>query len=98
MQAELAVFLARHRPLAEEITIWGAGRLAFRVTSYLTNELPPLEYVTSVRCLVFQGSSALVIRDPQSTHILPGGRREAGETLAVTLERELLEETGWLLR
>jgi 8-oxo-dGTP pyrophosphatase MutT (NUDIX family) len=40
----------------------------------------------------------LVVRDQTSQHIVPGGRRETGETLAGTLRREVLEETGWTVR
>jgi 8-oxo-dGTP diphosphatase len=81
-------------PLAEETTIWGAGRFAFRVTGYLTSELPPLESITSVRGLVFRGDSMLCLSEPEGIHLFPGGRREPGEALEETLRRELLEEAG----
>ena len=81
---------------ADEQTEWPPLRL--RVRTYLTTKLPPLDLVSSVRALVRQGDQTLVVRDPISVHILPGGRREAGETLMQTLEREVLEETGWTIR
>ncbi len=31
-------------------------------------------------------------------HINPGGRREPGESVEATLQRELIEETGWAVR
>lgn len=95
MQPDLAAFLARHTPLAEEEAVWGEGTIRLLISCYLSTELPPLEYVTSVRSLVFHDDSVLVLRNPDDTHIYPGGRREGGETLEETLRREILEEVGW---
>jgi ADP-ribose pyrophosphatase YjhB (NUDIX family) len=61
----------------------------------LHTEPPPAEFVTSVRALVLRNDEVLLVRDPTGYHILPGGRREAGETYHETVVRELLEETGW---
>ena len=97
MTSDLAGFLARHTPLVEESAVWGDGTLPLRIRSYLGDDVPPLEYVTSVRCLVFRDESILVLRNADSTHIVPGGRREGAETLEATLHREVLEETGWTL-
>jgi 8-oxo-dGTP pyrophosphatase MutT (NUDIX family) len=68
-----------------------------RVHSYLASALPPIDYVTSVRCLLFNDDAILVVRAQEGVQILPGGRREPGETLEQTLRREILEETGWAI-
>jgi 8-oxo-dGTP pyrophosphatase MutT (NUDIX family) len=90
----LAAFFAGRTPLAAERVVWPSG-IELLCTSYLVDTPPPLDLVTSVRCVVFRGDAVLVVRDPFGVHVLPGGRRELGETLAATLRRELLEETGW---
>lgn len=94
---DLAAFLARHTPLAAESAVWGGGTLPLRITSYLAGEPPPLAYVTSANSLVFRRDLLLVGRNRDGVHIVPGGRREAGETLEATLRREVLEETGWTI-
>lgn len=95
MNTELAAFLSRLTPGGSAGDAWGAMR--FEITAYLTAEPPPPAYTTSVRAVVTRGSSLLVVRDPENVHILPGGRREHGESMEQTLRREVLEETGWSL-
>jgi ADP-ribose pyrophosphatase YjhB (NUDIX family) len=64
----------------------------------LTAKTIALAYVTSVRALVCKGDALLVMEDEAGLHILPGGRREQGEAIEETLQREVLEESGWTLR
>lgn len=89
----LTAFCARCQPQTVEQVTWGDLRL--QVTSYLCATLPPDAFITSVRAIVCNERAVLVVHDPDGAHILPGGRREAGETLEQTLRREVLEETGW---
>lgn len=99
MNAVLVEFLSHLQPVAEESAVWANGRFPLRMTAYLAADLPPLEYVTSVRAIVLRNDSVLTVRDAENTfHILPGGRREEGETVETTLVREMLEETGWTIR
>ena len=95
MKSDLAAFLGRHQPIVEDSAVW--GDLPLRITSYLSKERPPLDYITSVRSLIFREDSILVVRNPDEIHIMPGGRCETGEALEETLHREVLEETGWII-
>lgn len=93
---ELATFLQPLERQSEEVTVWGGGQCPLRVVSYFCETLPPLAYVTSVRGVVLHQDEVLVLRNTDELHIMPGGRREANESLAETLRREVIEETGWL--
>jgi ADP-ribose pyrophosphatase YjhB (NUDIX family) len=99
LPSDLGRFLAGYAPDDVQMVEWGAegnpGPL--RVAGYLSRELPPLPYVTSVRAVVSRGDLVLVMRNRDGVHILPGGQREPGETLVQTLEREVLEEAGWTI-
>ena len=88
MSPDLAVFLSCHAPEAREEVTWGEMRL--QRACYLCGELPPLEYVTSVRGIVLRDTEVMVMTNPDETHIFPGGRRELGESLEETLRREVL--------
>lgn len=94
----LKAFLAPLNPQWTEIANWPSAR--FAVKGYHCNQLPPLDFITSVRAVVLRPitelrTEVLVVQDPQRYHIIPGGRREAGETLTATAIREVMEETGW---
>jgi 8-oxo-dGTP pyrophosphatase MutT (NUDIX family) len=80
--------------LAEVTATWGDSRLAIRY--YLGDSPPPSSLVTSVRAVLFHERTVMVVQDSaQAYHVMPGGRREPGETIEATLRREILEETGW---
>ena len=77
------------------IAVWGGvHRLERRL--YATRDQPPDGLVSSVRAVVFRKGAVAVIRDPGgSNHVMPGGRREPGESQMDALAREIGEETGW---
>lgn len=89
------MFLAGKKPFHEAEDAWADGDMPLRLRYFRSDEQPPEEYITSVRCLLFQDDSILVVSNREGRHILPGGRREAGETFEQTLRREVAEETGW---
>ncbi len=86
-----------HRDVLAEVTAtWGDTRLEIRW--YLGNVRPPLSLVTSVRAVLFHDRTVMVMQDGDHRyHVVPGGRREPGESIEATLRREILEETGWTL-
>lgn len=94
MNDEVKSFLAKYEPVSVETAVWEG--IPLEIKFYLADEQPPLPLVTSVRAIVLREDKVVVVKDGEdSYHVFPGGRREAGETVMDTLERELLEETGW---
>lgn len=86
-------FLAPLTSQVAETYDWPTAR--FTVNTYLHDLPPPIEFITSARVVVLRAQEVLVVQDPDGYHIIPGGRREAGESLSETVVREVLEETGW---
>lgn len=86
-------FLADKRPALVSYVSWGRQRLDFDVASYLSNEIPPPELITSVRGIVLYGDCIVVMENEDGRHFMPGGRLEPGESFSVGLCREIGEES-----
>jgi 8-oxo-dGTP pyrophosphatase MutT (NUDIX family) len=96
IEPELSQYLASGRKIAEGSATWDEGRIPLTITYYLSNVLPPLRYVSSVRGMLLRDETVMVVCDrKEHFYITPGGRREGAEVLEETLHREILEETGW---
>ncbi len=85
MNDDLAAFLAPLTAFAEEIHTWPADTM--RLACYLTDRTPP-RYVVSARAVVTDGDRVLVIQDPTTKHIMPGGRLEPNSHLEASLTWE----------
>lgn len=78
---------------------WHNHLLKLHQQLYLGHALPPDELSSSVRAILLRGDEVMVVHSHQNEpYLIPGGRREPGETILETLQRELLEETGWTVR
>ena len=90
----IATFLSNYTAVATEHMDWHSVKIKLVASAYLTHDLPPPDYITSVRSLVFHNGSILLMRNRDGARILPGGRLESGETLLDALRREIYEEAG----
>lgn len=92
--AAFAPLLAAQQPFFDHEVQRPQGRLRVRAYSWAI-PLPDI-IVTAARAVVFKGPQVVVLSESDGTHhVMPGGRREPGESLDSTVRRELLEECGW---
>ncbi|MEV7118891.1 NUDIX hydrolase [Kitasatospora griseola] len=80
-----ARFPALHAPQRWE---WGG------IDAQFTTELPPDELVTNIHLVGFSEGRVVLCRDVRGHWFLPGGTREAAESIDSCLARELREEAG----
>ncbi|GGQ59484.1 NUDIX domain-containing protein [Kitasatospora griseola] len=80
-----ARFPALHAPQRWE---WGG------IDAQFTTELPPDELVTNIHLVGFSEGRVVLCHDVRGHWFLPGGTREAAESIDSCLARELREEAG----
>jgi 8-oxo-dGTP pyrophosphatase MutT (NUDIX family) len=91
----LADLLAERTPVAVVEQQW---MRPIRLSSFLGDPGVADELVGGVRCVVQVEAGIVVCTDVKgNVDVLPGGRREPGETPSQTICREVHEETGWAL-
>jgi ADP-ribose pyrophosphatase YjhB (NUDIX family) len=94
LEKSLEDFLVENESKSTESVSWRGGQIQLLLSSYVTEASPPDHLSTSGRCIILGGSKVLVMENPGGMHILPGGRREAGESILEATIREVAEETG----
>ncbi|MFC9326077.1 NUDIX hydrolase [Kitasatospora sp. NPDC057015] len=82
--------LASRFPLlhAPQRWTWGGYDAQF------SSDLPPDDLITNIHVVGFSGDRVVLCRDARGHWFLPGGTREAGESVESCLARELREEAG----
>src|SRR5688572_2771264 len=92
----VGAFLAASVPLCTSTGRWPNGD-TFRLGAYPVGAPVPEPVVSSIRCIVLVGALVVVCTNEHGRHPWPGGRRLPGESFAATAQREVREETGWIL-
>ncbi|MFE7799233.1 NUDIX domain-containing protein [Nocardia sp. NPDC057440] len=82
--------LADRYPLLHTPTRWEWGGLDVQFSA----DPPPDDLVTNIHVICFIGSEIVLCRDDRDVWLVPGGTREAGESIDECLRRELREEAG----
>ncbi|WP_263106061.1 NUDIX hydrolase [Kitasatospora sp. DSM 101779] len=86
---ELAALAARFPHLhAPQRWAWGG------IDAQFSTELPPDELITNIHVVGFTEGGVVLCRDARGHWFLPGGTREAAESVESCLVRELREEAG----
>lgn len=97
MDPELAQFVSARTPEIDDTLTWRNGTIRIRLNGFLGNVSPPDRFVLAGRAIVVRGTEVLVVTTGAGDHIIPGGRREPGESTDAAIRREVLEETGWVV-